>query len=149
MRVLELGSGVRKRPEATVTIDKSPHGKPDIVRDVAKRGIPFEDNTFDEVYAMDIMEHIEKYEDLIFFINEVWRVLIPKGIFKFTTPYGVNGLTEHLTHHRIFTEMSFRYLNPDLPDDYEHMRESDGIVARFKTKFENSSSLYGIFTAIK
>lgn len=147
--VLEIGCGVRRRPEATVTIDKTSYGKPDIVRDVAKRGIPFADNTFDAVYAMDVMEHIEKYEDLIFFINEVWRVLLPNGIYNFTTPYGVAGLYEHLTHHRCFTEMTFKYLEPDLPDDYENMRVSDGIIARFNTKFDRTSSLVGIFTAIK
>ena len=69
IKVLEIGSGVMKRPERTVCIDKSPHGDPDIVRDVAKRGIPFEDNTFDKVYCMDMIEHIEMYEDLIFFLN--------------------------------------------------------------------------------
>lgn len=150
MKVLEIGSGVMKRPERTICIDKSPHGNPDIVRDVAKRGIPFEDNTFDKIYAMDVLEHIEMYEDLIFLINEIWRVLKPDGEFNFTTPKGIVGLQEHLTHHRCFTNASFKYLEDNLDPTYEHMRISDGIIARFKLSFEDSSSsLLGIFKAIK
>mgnify|MGYP002413498416 CR=1 FL=1 len=149
MKVLEIGSGVMKRPERTICIDKSPHGDPDIVRDVAKRGIPFEDNTFDKLYAMDVIEHIEEYEDLIFLINEIWRVLKPGGIFEFTTPMGLNGLKEHMTHHRCFSEESFKYLGDGLDTTMEHMRISDGIVARFSMVFDNSSSLHGLFSAIK
>ena len=149
MKVLEIGSGVMKRPERTVCIDKSPHGNPDIVRDVAKRGIPFKDNTFDKVYCMDMLEHIEMYDDLIFFINEVWRVLISNGEFNFTTPMGLAGLGDHMTHHRCFSEESFSYLGENLDPPFEHMRISDGLVARFKMKFNKESSLHGIFTAIK
>ena len=150
MNVLEIGCGLVKRPDTTVAIDKSSHAACDIVRDVAKRGIPFNDSWFDKVNSFDIIEHIERYEDLIFFINEVWRVLKPDGVWEFTTPLGISGLTNHMTHMRCFTVEGFKYLADDLPDDYEHMRISDGIVARFKTEYKNADGiLNGIFKVIK
>lgn len=143
--ILEIGSGIHHRPEADITIDKSPHGKPNIVRDVARRGIPFTDETFDEVYSMDIIEHIEHYEDLIFFFNEVYRVLKPGGLWKFTTPLGLAGLADHLTHHRAFTKESFSYLLPEFESNVEYMRLADGIIARFEQEFIMGTGLYGIF----
>lgn len=150
MEVLEIGNGLLRRPETTVAIDKCWTPSVDIVRDVAKRGIPFAEDTFDEVYSMDVIEHIEFYDDLIFLINEIWRVLKPKGVWKFTTPLGLPGLADHITHHRCFSKESFAYYGEDLTADYEHMRKSDGIVARFKMEFgKDNSSLYGSFEAIK
>lgn len=150
MNVLEIGCGLVRRPDTTVAIDKSRHANCDIVRDVAKRGIPFNDSWFDKVNTFDVIEHIERYEDLIFFINEIWRVLKPDGIWEFTTPLGITGLTNHMTHMRCFTEEGFKYLSDNLPDDYEHMRISDGIIARYELGFNNANAiLVGEFKAIK
>lgn len=150
MKVLEIGVGLHRRPDTTVAIDKSNHANCDIVRDVAKRGIPFSDSTFDKVSACDIIEHIQEYEDLVFLINEIWRVLVPGGTWFFTTPNGLPGLIDHMTHARAFSKESFSYLSDDLPEDHEHMRISDGIVARFKLEWEdNPGVLVGVFKAIK
>lgn len=149
MRVLEIGVGTRRQADTTVSIDKSAHANPDIVRDVAKRGIPFTDNKFDKVYSFEVIEHIEHYEDLVFLLNEIWRVLKPEGIWHFSTPMGLNGF-DHMTHHRVFSQEAFSYLSANLPEDYEHMRIADGIMGRFELVFENTSnSLVGKFKAIK
>lgn len=149
-KVLEIGCGLHKiMGENSIAIDKSTHSKADIIRDVAKRGIPFADNTFDLVISLEIIEHIEQYEDLIFFINEIHRVLKPEGVWKFTTPNGIESLN-HITHHRIFTIGSFRYFE-ESDEDTEHMRIADGITARFKPTWGDTTpiNLEGIFYAIK
>lgn len=151
MKALEIGVGLHRRPNTTVAIDKIKTFCTDIVRDVAKRGIPFSDNEFDEVYAFDVIEHIETYEDLIFLLNEIWRVLKKDGIFEFTTVAGLGGLG-HLSHHRTFLVESFDYLKTSENEDYNHMRKSDGIIANFELNFEAGVAegwLYGKFKAIK
>lgn len=127
--ILEIGSGRKIRVDA-VTIDKSIFSLAGIIRDVAKRGIPFSDNTFDLVEAYEVLEHIEEYEDLVFLLNEICRVLKDGGTFKFSVPNGMAGM-DHMTHVRIFTENSFRYLTSGVDMDYDYMRQADGIRTNF------------------
>ncbi len=150
MSILEIGCGTRRQADTDVCIDKSYFVKPDIVRDVAKRGIPFADNTFEKVYSYEVIEHIDDYEDLIFFLNEIWRVLIPNGIWQFSTPNGITNSFNHLTHSRAFTKASFEILSEPLEEDWEAMRKSDGIEARYKLDWiDNASAIIGKFIAIK
>ncbi|MHC4271177.1 MAG: class I SAM-dependent methyltransferase [Planctomycetota bacterium] len=53
-------------------------------------GIPFDDNTFNTVWAGDIIEHVF---DPIFVLNEIKRVLIPGGQLLCTVPYDLNIAT--------------------------------------------------------
>ncbi len=149
--ILELGPGVSRRQEASVAIDKCPTASCDMVRDFAKRGIPFQNDIFDEVLAYDVIEHIEDYADLIFTFNEIYRVLRPNGIFRFTTPNGVHNSMSHMTHSRSFERDSFQYLCKQTEPTMIHMRNSDGIVARFNIEWEDCREewLFGKFTAIK
>jgi predicted SAM-dependent methyltransferase len=149
MKVLEIGVGIRRQADTDVSIDKSDYCKPDIVRDVAKRGIPFADNTFNKVYSFEMIEHIHDYEDFIFLLNEIWRVLVPGGVWEFSSPNGLISY-EHLTHSRSFTRESFKILAADLEPDWESMRKSDNIEARYKLGWiENPSAIIGKFEAIK
>ena len=148
--VLEIGPGVMRHPCATIAIDKNPLAQCDIVRDVAHRGIPFTEGTFDIVMCFDVIEHIERYEDLIFMINEIWRVLKPGGMWYFTTPDGVEGL-QHFTHHRFFFRNGFNYLGKPPDKTWENMRKADGIDALFEIDFSSEVPrvLEGRFKAIK
>lgn len=149
-KILEIGCGVHKIFNQSVGIDKNPHSHANIIRDVARRGIPFADNTFDLVIAIEVIEHIEHYDDLIFLFNEIHRVLRDGGFFKFTTPNGVCGYN-HMTHHRIFTTGSFDYLSYFVSDEMKNMRQSDGITADFSLGWGNNTheQLEGIFIAHK
>lgn len=151
MKILEIGCGLTRHGDTTIAIDKIASPAVDIVRDVARRGIPFADNSFEKVYTFDVIEHIEHYEDFIFLLNEIWRVLVPNGLFHFTVPSGVQHGFAHMTHHRVFVPSSFQYLGNNLPGEFEHMRKSDGIIARFGVAWveRSESQLEGKFTAIK
>lgn len=151
MKILELGPGLHRSGDTTVAIDKSPDSQAEIIRDFAKRGIPFEDNTFDEVRCYDVIEHIEEYQDLIFTFNEIHRVLKNDGVFHFTTPNGLEAGFSHMTHHRVFFAGSFEYLKEDHSPEFEHMRISDNLTAKFKIDFVNrdTNTLEGRFYAIK
>lgn len=149
-KILEIGCGIHKIFSQSIAIDKNPKSHATIIRDVAKRGIPFSDSIFDLVIAIEVIERIEHYEDIIFFFNEIHRVLKDGGIFKLTTPNGICGFN-HLTHHRVFTVGSFDYLSSQVNDEIKNMRESDGITADFSIGWENNTSeqLEGIFIAHK
>lgn len=151
MKILELGPGLHRSGDTTVAIDKSPDSQAEIIRDFAKRGIPFEDNTFDEVRCYDVIEHIEEYQDLIFTFNEIHRVLKNDGVFHFTTPNGLEAGFSHMTHHRVFFAGSFEYLKEDHSPEFEHMRISDNLTAKFRLEFvnRNINTLEGRFYAIK
>lgn len=72
--ILDLGCGAYKH-EGSIGIDTQPFNVVDIVRDL-RRGLPFSDSTCDGVIAKHVLEHFDG-EDLIFLVEEIWRVLKP------------------------------------------------------------------------
>lgn len=72
-----------------VTLDINPDHKPDIVHDLANVPLPFEDDTFDEIHAYEVMEHVGQQGDWRFFFDQwsdLWRILKPDGVFFGTSP---------------------------------------------------------------
>jgi len=59
----------------------------------------FDDQTVDEIYAMDVLEHLD---NAVWALEECWRILKPAGILHLRVPYGMgeNALTDptHRTH---------------------------------------------------
>jgi len=80
---LNLGCG-KDKLKGYINMDMRDYGH-NIVRDV-RRGIPFNNNTFDEVYTSHFMEHIG-HEDIYFVVEEVYRVLKDKGLFIIRVPH--------------------------------------------------------------
>jgi SAM-dependent methyltransferase len=78
----------------------------------AHSGMPYEDNTFDIVLAVELVEHIDDHTT---FFSEVCRVLKPGGEFIFTTPNIVSLKSRILF---LFTGYfySFDSLDPDVFD---------------------------------
>lgn len=84
MLKLNIGCGNIKLKEY-VNLDKDDYGQ-EIKRDVL-RGLPFDNNKFDEVYAAHFMEHIRNGEDLYFVLSEIWRVCKSKAHFIIIVPH--------------------------------------------------------------
>lgn len=102
MRKLDLGSGGRKFPDYE-SLDSDPKTNPDHLCDI-ERGLPFEDNTFDEIRAHHILEHIHT-EKKTFVMYEIWRVLKKGGICdielpSFPSPQSVQDPTHFSFWHR-------------------------------------------------
>lgn len=73
-----------------VTLDIDPSCKPDIVHDLNVLPYPFEDNTFDEIHAYEVLEHCGRQGDYKFFFaqfTELHRILKPSGKLYVTVPY--------------------------------------------------------------
>lgn len=62
---------------------------PDVVWDLRQHPLPFEDNTFDEIHAYEVLEHLAQQGDYLFFFaefSEYWRILKPNGFFFASVP---------------------------------------------------------------
>lgn len=82
-KVLDVGCGWRVYCKDAVRLDINPEHNPDVVADIQK-GTGFPDNYFDTVLMFDVLEHLEYPHDAI---EEVKRILKPKGILYITVPF--------------------------------------------------------------
>ena len=80
---LNLGSGYRKLP-GYINIDNRDNTPADLIRDITA-GLPYDDNSVDEVRAYDILEHIP-IGQTVSLIEDIYRVLKPGGKFEHFTP---------------------------------------------------------------
>ena len=72
-----------------VTLDINPDHNPDVVWDLEKLPLPFEDNEFDEIHAYEVLEHTGSQGDYKFFFaqfHEFWRILKKDGVLFVTCP---------------------------------------------------------------
>lgn len=71
------------------TLDINPQMEPDIIHDLNQTPYPFEDNTFDEIHAYEVLEHLGQQGDIKTFYqpyNELYRILKPGGLLIASTP---------------------------------------------------------------
>lgn len=82
-RVLDLGCGRIKTP-GSVGLDWNPDATAaDVLADL-NRPLPFRDNTFDQVRAVHVVEHVE---DIVRTLSEIHRVTRPGGELYLVTPH--------------------------------------------------------------
>jgi SAM-dependent methyltransferase len=72
-----------------VTLDVEPSCEPDVLHDLERLPYPFAAESFDEVHAYEVLEHVGRQGDWRFFFAQ-WaefdRVLKPRGYFFGTVP---------------------------------------------------------------
>lgn len=97
--VLNLGCG-RKRVEGAVNLDVSPLTNPDVLHDLGRRPWPFADDSFDEVLAYDVIEHLE---DVVGAFEEIHRVSRDGAVVRVAVPHFSSGNAfNDPTHRRFF-----------------------------------------------
>ena len=101
MKELLLGCGSRTHKDIAignaefdnvVRLDINADHNPDVVWDLTKHPLPFENEEFDEIHAYEVLEHLANQGDYKFFFSEFseyWRILKPNGYFMATVPIGV------------------------------------------------------------
>ena len=126
---LHLGCG-RKILDGYVNADIVDGPGVDLVRDLST-GIPYPDGVFEEVLAIDFIEHVPQAR-VIHLMNEVWRVLAPGGRFHVHVP-AAPGITafQDPTHVSFWNEESFTYYEDGHPRR-ENYGVSYGVLARFR-----------------
>lgn len=98
-----------------VTADIEARHRPDIVLD-AERGLPFRDNTFDEIHAYEVLEHCtgQQGDAPAFFrvFSDLWRVLRPGGLLMATVPrYDSEWAWGDPSHKRVITHGTLSFLS--------------------------------------
>jgi SAM-dependent methyltransferase len=71
------------------TIDHDPNCGADILHDLESLPWPFEDDTFDECHAYEVLEHLGKqgdYRSFFAHFAEIYRILKPGGVLFATVP---------------------------------------------------------------
>jgi SAM-dependent methyltransferase len=102
---LDLGCGPAKLPGA-IGMDIARLAGVDVIGNI-ERGLPFGNDTFDVVYASNLMEHIR---DLTGLMREIHRVLKKGGILMVATPYCLSHKAfQDPTHVRFFSLDTFEY----------------------------------------
>jgi len=119
------------------TLDIDPNCKPDVLHDLSKLPLPFADESFDEVHAYEVLEHMGAQGDWRAFFDlfaELYRILKPGGLLIGSCPmwdspwaWGDPG------HTRIVNKTQLLYLNQKLYEevgtnsltDYRHYWKGD------------------------
>lgn len=102
MRELLIGCGSRAQSikrlhpkggdgewENVTRLDINPCHEPDVVHDLEQAHLPFRDESFDEIHAYEVLEHIGQQGDHRTFFaqfSDYWRVLRPGGLFCASVP---------------------------------------------------------------
>lgn len=94
---LLIGCGSRREKQfnhdipwgSLITLDINPTHKPDVVWDLRRLPLPFDDNRFDSIHAYEVLEHLGQqgdYEAFFAQFTELWRILKPGGVICATCP---------------------------------------------------------------
>lgn len=103
---LNIGCGFKKE-EGWINIDNDPLVYPDNIVNLGVDVLPFEDNTFDEVKASHILEHIG--DGYIFLLKEIYRVCKNNATIEIFAPHHRSDwYYDDPTHCRAITVNSFK-----------------------------------------
>lgn len=107
MKKLHLGCGT-KYLNGYVNADINSNLTADVHFDMDKDKWPFEDNTFDEIFAWHSIEHSTNY---LYVIEELWRVAKPNAFAHIGVPYLTSTEFNLVNpyHHVYFNEHSFSF----------------------------------------
>lgn len=109
-KILDVGCGVNKFPGA-VGIDRLPGAEADIVHDLDVFPWPVDDESFDQVRMIHVIEHVG---DVIKTLEEAHRILRPGGRVVVETPHYTDFSSWcDPTHKWHLNTYSFRYFDTD------------------------------------
>lgn len=108
-RILDVGCGPQKFP-GSIGVDMNPNTAADVLCHFDRGRLPFRDNSFDEVRALHVIEHVA---DVIATMEELHRVTRPGGtIFLVTPHYTDYSSFRDPTHRWHLNTESFLYFYP-------------------------------------
>lgn len=110
---IDIGCGANKQ-EDFIGIDIRPLPGVDIVHDLETFPFPLPSECASLAVSSHVVEHINPHKGIfIDFMNEVWRLLKPRGKFLIATPYaGSTGFFQDPTHVNPCNENTWRYFDP-------------------------------------
>ena len=109
MDLLDLGCGNLKRPGA-IGVDCNPDTDADVIHDLNVYPYPFESESFDEINADSVIEHLD---DVVKTMEELHRIARSDALVRIVVPY-FRGQWAFIdpTHRHYFAAESFSYFDP-------------------------------------
>lgn len=129
---LDVGCGYNKRndSEGWIGVDFDGNSLADITCNIEK-GLPFPDNSVDFIFTSHTLEHMV---DLIFVMEEFYRVLKKDGILEIIVPYYESSdALRHPDHKRFFNKEIWNFWNPEA---FQEDRKSYGVKAMFEVAID-------------
>jgi SAM-dependent methyltransferase len=110
VRILDVGCGVNKYPGA-IGIDRNIRTRADVICDLDHFPYPFRDNSFDQLRAVHVIEHVS---DVIRTVEEFHRLVRPGGAIHIVTPHYTDFSSFcDPTHRWHLNSFSLRYFGED------------------------------------
>jgi SAM-dependent methyltransferase len=110
IKILDVGCGLNKYPGA-IGIDRISGTRADVLCDIDAIAYPFKDNSFDQVRAVHVIEHVS---NVIRTMEEFHRVLRPGGEVYIATPHYTDFSSFcDPTHRWHLNSFSLRYFGED------------------------------------
>lgn len=141
------------------TLDYNLDHKPDVVWDLTERvGLPFFENTFDEIHAYEVLEHTGTQGDYKFFFwqfSDFWRILKPGGHLLVSVPtakspwaWGDPSHTRIITPEQLIflRQSSYAEVGKTSMSDFRSIYKADFDIAY---QAEADDTFYFILRAIK
>ena len=109
-RTLDVGCGINKYP-GSIGIDRNPDSRADVLCDLDHMPYPFADNSFDQLRAIHVIEHLS---DVIRSMEEFHRLVRPGGRVRIETPHYTDFSSFcDPTHRWHLNSFSLRYFGED------------------------------------
>jgi SAM-dependent methyltransferase len=110
LKILDVGCGIHKHPGA-VGVDRNRASRADVLADLDRFPYPFRDNSFDQLRAVHVIEHLA---DVIGTVEEFHRMVKPGGSIYIATPHYTDFSSFcDPTHRWHLNSYSFRYFGED------------------------------------
>lgn len=122
-----------------VGLDMTFDVKPDVVCDISTNRLPFKDNSFDEIHAYEVLEHMGQQGDWRFFFeqfDEFARILKPRGVMLITTPHkGSRWVWGDPGHTRYLGPETLYFLDRD---NYKFNQEKETAMTDYRPYFKSN-----------
>jgi predicted SAM-dependent methyltransferase len=111
---LDLGCGNNKQ-KGFIGIDKNKSDQVNIICDLEKKKLPFKDNSVDQIHTRHFLEHTNNPDKII---DEIYRVLKPKGKVIIIVPHWSWYGSYTFMHKRFFHSRDFNFYDKKHPAHY-------------------------------
>ena len=139
-KILDLGCGFNKIQISNcevIGLDMRKIEKVDVVHNLEKMPLPFQDNSFDIIFSYGVLEHIR---NLIPLMKDIQRILKKNGKFIILVPHfsTVTAFCD-IDHIRFFSAQSFESFDPNSEFNYYNINfkvKTKILFKRFLKPFE-------------